>query len=430
MDYPATKEYLFGLKYQGPKYGIDRMRLLGERLGHPERRYPVIHVAGTNGKGSVCAMLEAIYRQAGKRVGMYTSPHLVFLGERVQVNRQPLTPDDICRYVDELRLHAEAIAAQEPDAQPSFFEFMTSMAFLHFARQRVDLALIEVGLGGRLDATNIVSPALTIITSIGLDHMEFLGSTLPEIAREKAGIIKPGIPVILGRLPAEAEAEIRAVAKTLNAPVHTVNERFGEDLAGFPTTRLEGSHQRVNAGTAALAVEVLAKTFPVSTATVAAGLQEVIWAARWQRFPLSHNRQLILDASHNAEGARTLDENLSHLRVESGRSPLMLIGALGEHRARALLEVAARHAREIILLQPNQPRATGFAELRTFIPKAFGGPVRDSTVAAIFPSSGVCALGLPGDTIVATGSIYLLGEILERFAHTTPAGEGILQDTV
>jgi len=430
MDYPATKDYLFSLKYQGPKYGIDRMRLLGERLGHPERAYPVIHVAGTNGKGSVCAMLEAVYRQAGKCVGMYTSPHLVFLGERVQVNRQPLTPGDICRYVDELRPHAEAIAAQEPDAQPSFFEFMTGMAFLHFARQHVDLALIEVGLGGRLDATNVVAPRLTIITSIGFDHMEFLGDTLPQIAREKAGILKPGVPVVLGRLPAEAESAIRAVADSLHSPVHTVGERFGDDLAHYPATRLEGSHQRVNSATATLAVEVLAATFPLSPAIVTAALQEVEWAARWQRFKLPHDRHLILDASHNVEGARTLDENLTRLGAETGRAPIVLVGALGEHRARALLAVAARHAREIILLQPNQPRATSFAELRSFIPASFSGPVRDGTVAEIFPAPGVCAVGSTGDTLVATGSIYLLGEILERFAHAVPAGEGVLQDTV
>jgi dihydrofolate synthase/folylpolyglutamate synthase len=432
MDYDATKAYLFGLKQPGSKYGIDRMTLLAARLGHPERAYPVIHVAGTNGKGSVCAMLEAVYRRAGLRVGMYTSPHLVFLGERVQVDRHPLTPAEITRYVAELQPHADALAARDPDDSPSFFEFMTAMAFLHFARQKVDLALIEVGLGGRLDATNVVAPALTIITSIGLDHLEFLGDTLPQIAREKAGILKPGVPVVLGRLPSEAESAIRAVAADVGAKVFSVREHFGDDLEKYPRPRLEGSHQRVNAATASLAVSVLeglAPQFKVSPADITAALAEVDWPARWQRFPFSDNRQLILDASHNAEGARTLDENLARLRAETGRAPIVLVGALGEYRAEPLLAVIARHAREIILLEPAQSRATPFATLEKFIPASFAGSIQHGHVAELFPAPGICTLGAPGDPVVVTGSIYLLGEILERFAHATPAGEGILQDS-
>lgn len=431
MDYPATKRYLLGLKESiGPKYGIDRMRLLAARLGHPERTYPVIHVAGTNGKGSVCAMLEAIYRHAGLTTGMYTSPHLVFLGERVQVNRVPLTPAEICAYTEELRPHAEALAAAHPDDQPTFFEFMTAMALVHFARKKVDIALIEVGLGGRLDATNVVQPQLSVITSIGLDHTEFLGDTFREIAVEKAGIIKPGVPVVIGRLPAEAEDAVRAIAQQRKAPVHRVREVFGEDLANYPHTHLEGSYQRVNAATALLAVQVLSDALPVPDYARVAALVEVDWPARWQRFSLPGHRTLILDASHNAEGAQTLDENLARLRQETKRKPIVLVGALGESRARALLEVAAMHAREIILLQPNQPRATPLAGLQKLIPSAFCGPVHFGRVEEIFPAPGECSLGAPGDTLVATGSLYLLGEILDRFRHDTPAGEGVLQDRV
>jgi dihydrofolate synthase / folylpolyglutamate synthase len=428
MDYAATKAYLFGLKHHGAKYGIDRMRLLSARLDYPERTYPVIHVAGTNGKGSVCAMLEAMHRRAGRTVGMYTSPHLVFLGERVQVNRQPMTPEEISRIVEELRPQAEALGARDPADHPSFFEFMTAAAFLQFARAKVDVALIEVGLGGRLDATNVVRPQLCIITSIGMDHMEFLGDTLEQIACEKAGIIKPGVPVVLGRLPPEAEETIRILADARHAPVHTVREVFGDDVEKYPHTRLEGSHQRINAATATLATRVLDTLLPVSDEARVAALAEVDWPARWQRLPLSDGRQLILDASHNAEGAQALDENLARLRAETGRAPIILVGALGEHRARALLEVAARHVREIILLKPAQPRATTVEELRQFMPVAFRGSVRNGRVAEIFPAPGACTLGGEGDTIVATGSIYLLGEILERFAHAAPAGEGVLQD--
>ncbi|HTB63171.1 MAG TPA: bifunctional folylpolyglutamate synthase/dihydrofolate synthase, partial [Opitutales bacterium] len=260
------------------------------------------------------------------------------------------------------------------------------------------------------------------------DHLEFLGHTLEKITREKAGIIKPGVPVVIGRLPAEAEAVIREVAGAHAAPVHSVREVFGDDVEKYPATRLAGSHQRVNAATATLAVRVLEKYLPVNVASIAAALAEVDWPARWQKFPLAQNRTLILDASHNAEGAQTLDENLSRLRTETGRAPILLVGALGDYRARALLAVAARHAREIILLQPAQPRATPLEELVQYIPTDFNGQVRFGQVAEIFPARGECALGGPGETIVATGSIYLLGEILERFAHSVPVGESVLQD--
>jgi len=428
MDYASTKAYLHGLQSTGAKYGIDHMRQLAARLGHPERAYPVIHVAGTNGKGSVCAMLDAMYQRMGLTVGLYTSPHLVFLGERVQVNRQPLSPEELCRYVELVRPHAEAMAKADPINIPSYFEFMTAAAFLRFKDAKVDLALIEVGLGGRLDATNVVQPQLCIITSIGFDHMDFLGDTLGKIAMEKAGIIKPGVPVVIGRLPPEAEVAIRAVAKEHRAPVHSVREVFGENIENYPNTRLAGSHQRVNAATATLATRVLQKQFPVTDAALESALAEVDWPARWQKFSLTDGRTLILDASHNLEGALTLDENLTALRRETARAPIMIIGALGEHRAKALLDVAACHAREIILLQPNQPRATSFEVLEKLIPTNFAGKVHRGKVAEAFPKPGECALGQSGDTIVATGSIYLLGEILERFAHPAPAGEGALQD--
>ena len=177
-DYLAVQDYLFGLKARGVKYGIDRMRLLVAEIGHPERAVPIIHVAGTNGKGSTSALLDAIFHAAGWRTGMYTSPHLVKLGERVQVDRRILTEAEIVAYARELKPAAERIAGASPDDHPSFFEFMTAMAFLQFARRRCDVGIIEVGMGGRLDATNVVTPEIAVITSIGLDHCEFLGERI------------------------------------------------------------------------------------------------------------------------------------------------------------------------------------------------------------------------------------------------------------
>lgn len=426
-EYAAVKEYLYALKAGGVKFGIDRMRRLVAELAHPERSYPVIHVAGTNGKGSVSAMLESIFRTAGWRTGLYTSPHLVKLGERVQVDRRLLTEDEIVAYARELQPVAARAAALVPDEHATFFEFMTAMAFLQFQRRHVDMAIIEVGMGGRLDATNVVQPAVTVITSIGLDHCAELGDTVEKIAAEKAGIIKPGIPVVLGRLPAGAEQVIRDVAAANGAPVHAIREIFGDDLNSYPLTNLEGDYQRWNAATATTAARLLAKAGKPDPVAIQYGLAHVAWPGRWQRLDVG-GRRIILDASHNPEGAQGLEENLRRLVADTGQKPIIVAGALGEFRARALLEVVARHAREIHLVSPQQARATPYADMVKLAPPAARPALRENTVAGIFPDAATCALGAPGDTIVVTGSIYLLGEVLERLEPARGRGEGKLQD--
>ena len=425
--YGPVQEYLFGLKARGVKVGIDRMRVLVEALGHPERRYPVIHVAGTNGKGSVSAMLDAILHAAGWRTGLYTSPHLVRLGERVQVDRQLLSEAEIVAYTNELRPLAEQPALFSDEDHPSFFEFMTAMAFLQFARRRADVAIAEVGLGGRLDATNVVEPELAVITSIGLDHCEVLGDRLDLIAAEKAGIIKPGRPLVLGRVPGEAEEVIRRRAAQLGAPVTAVREAFGDELDRYPRTNLEGDYQRWNAATATLAARLLPARWGLTEAIIARGLMRADWPGRWQRLRVGR-RALILDASHNPEGAQVLDVNLARLRAETGRAPVIVTGALGEYRARALLEVIARHAREIHLVVPHQTRACGYPELEHCIPPTFAGRVARTTVEAIFPTPDCCAVGGGDETVVVTGSIYLIGEVFARLEPRRGPGEGHLQD--
>lgn len=426
-DYSAVKEYLYSLKAGGPKFGIDRMRRLVAELGHPERSYPVIHVAGTNGKGSVSAMLESILRTSGWRTGLYTSPHLVKLGERVQVDRTLLTEAEIVAYAAELQPVAARAAAFAPDEHATFFEFMTAMAFLQFQRRHVDLAVIEVGMGGRLDATNVVQPEISAITSIGLDHCAELGETVEQIAAEKAGIIKPGCPVVLGRLPPGAERVIRQVAAAQGAPVHSVREAFGENLAGYPQTNLEGDYQRWNAATATLVARLLPARWALDAESIARGLAHVDWPGRWQRLQVG-DRHVILDASHNPEGAQVLDENLRRLEAETGGKPVVVAGALGEFRARALLAVLAEHAREIHLVAPQQARATPYADMVRLAPAEARARLHENSVPAIFPAADRCTLGHPGETIVVTGSLYLLGEILARLEPARGAGEGKLQD--
>jgi len=426
--YPAVQDYLYGLKVVGPKFGIDRMRLFAAALGHPERRVPCVHVAGTNGKGSVSAMLESILRTSGLRTGLYTSPHLVRLGERVQVDRTLLSEDEISGYARELRPVAERLAAEgAPDDHPSFFEFMTGMAFLQFARRGCDMSVIEVGLGGRLDATNVVEPEVAVITSIGFDHCEFLGNSLESIAGEKAGIIKPGRPVVVGRVPESAERTIRAVAATVGAPLVSVREEFGEEVSGYPRTNLEGDYQRWNAATASLAARRLPARWGLTQTAITTALKRVDWPGRWQRVTIG-GRSAVLDASHNPEGAEVLDTNLGRWVAETGRAPVGITGALGAGRAKPLLEVLCRHVRELHLTVPNQSRACSHAELESLIPSSYRGRVVRSSVAELFPAPDVCTAGEPGDSLLVTGSIYLLGEVLARLEPQRGPGEGRLQD--
>ncbi len=425
--YAAVTEYLFALKARGGKFGIDRMTALAAALGHPERAVPCLHVAGTNGKGSVTAMLDAILHAAGWKTGMYTSPHLVRLGERVQVERRPLSEAEIVEYVRELRPVAERLGAANADDHPSFFEFMTAMALLQFARRRCDIAVIEVGLGGRLDATNIVVPEVSVITSIGLDHCEFLGERLEQIAAEKSGIIKAGRPVVMGRVPPEAEATIRRIAAERGSRLTSVAEHFGEDLAGYPPTNLEGDYQRWNAATATLAARELGARWRIDEAAITRGLTQVDWPGRWQRVRLA-GRLAILDASHNPEGAQVLASNLEHLVAETGRKPIVITGVLGAVRARPLLETIARHAAEIHFVVPQQARACGYAELEALLPAGFAGRIVRATVAGLFPDPHTCTAGGPDDVVVVTGSIYLLGEVMARIEPDRGTGEGRLQD--
>lgn len=427
-DYHAARNYLYALKHHGARYGIDRMLLLTEALGHPQRRFPIIHVAGTNGKGSTSAMLEAIYRQAGYTTGLYTSPHLVHQGERVQVNRTLLSHEEIVDFTNRLRPVAEELEARDPGSHPSFFEFMTAMAFLRFAAAQVGMAIVEVGLGGRLDATNVVLPELSIVTSISLDHCETLGGTIELIAAEKAGIVKTGRPVVLGRMPAAAEAVIREVAARHGSPVHSIAEHFGPDWRQYPMTRLEGAYQRCNAATATLAARLLRDRYSVSEAHIETALRAVKWEGRWERRTLADGRPIILDASHNPEGAEQLDAHLQALAQETGRPPVVITGSLGERRADALFSVIARHAAAIHLIRPAQPRALPYDVMESLVPASYSGPIHRSKVRDLFPSPGVCTVGHRDQTVVITGSIYLIGEVMEALDYPHAVSESILQD--
>jgi dihydrofolate synthase/folylpolyglutamate synthase len=421
-------EFLLARKTRGVELGLGRMQRFADALGHPETQVPCVHIAGTNGKGSVAAMLEAVLRAAGWRTGLYTSPHLVRLGERVQVDRAALTDEELASGVSELRPLVHEIERQGGRAAgPSYFEFMTGLAFRHFARRQCDVAVIEVGLGGRQDATNIVNPELSVITSIGLDHCEVLGDTLEAIAREKGGIIKPGRPVVIGRVPEVAERILREIAGHQGSPVHSVGEVFGHDASDAPRTNLAGEFQRSNAATALLASRVLAPRWRLDDGLVRRALQHVNWPGRWQRIMLP-DHEVIVDASHNEEGAEVLGTELAALAARAGDRLVAVVGALGERRARAILAVVCRYAREVYLVVPDQRRACSIEQLRALVPTAYAGAVRSGAVSELFPGPRQCRAGRVGETVVVTGSIYLAGEVLARLEPERGAVQSQLQD--
>lgn len=413
MDYEHLKSYLYGLMNYGTTYGVDRMRLLVDKIGHPEQKFPVIHVAGTNGKGSVCAMLEAIYRKNGYRTGLFTSPHLVHLTERIQVDRKVISEQEMIQYIEYLKDIVEGLHREHPNECPSFFEIINAVGFLYFSKEKVDIGIIETGLGGRFDSTNVVDPLISVITSISKDHTEILGDSLESIAFAKAGIIKPGKPVVIGRLGPEAKAIILDIAREKKSHVFSVEEAFGNDWERYPETSLQGTYQRNNAATAILVADVLKKSFPIDEDIAREALKDVDWPGRWQTVALGNNK-LILDCAHNEAGAEVLGENLEHLIKEEGKKPIIIVGVLGAYRAKAIIPIVAKYAETIILVKPKNCKAAELELLKTLVPENFYGNVVEASVAKLFPYPNFIELNTDGRSIVATGSIYLIGEILER----------------
>lgn len=334
MSNDAALNYLHSLGMFGIKLGLDNIYTLLQRVGDPHRRYPVIHVAGTNGKGSVCSFLGQVYTACGYRVGVYTSPHLESFNERIRIGDALIPTATVAHLAAELR----SVAA---DMQPTFFELTTAMAMLYFARQEVDLVVLETGMGGRLDATNVVQPALSIITAIGYDHAGYLGPTLADIAAEKGGIIKEGVPVVLAPQEPEIEAQLQDMARRSNAPCYRYEADYrvaqvrGDLHAGldfnimtpqrvWPEMRcaLPGRHQGENLAVALMAVELMERCgVHIVPTAVAAAAAQVRWPGRLEWLGPSSSAALpgrvLLDGAHNAAGMTALHHYLEELGVQS-----------------------------------------------------------------------------------------------------------------
>ena len=396
-----TLSFLYSLRNRGSSFGIDRMSKFVKLLGNPQLDFPVIHVAGTNGKGSVCAMLDSIYRANGYKVGLFSSPHLIELGERIKINGENITEDEINQWVDRLKPLAQKMEEDESENHPTFFEFMTATAFLHFQKHGVDLAVIETGLGGRLDSTNVVAPILSIITTISKDHCAILGNSLEEITQEKAGIIKRETPVLIGDLPNCSVEVVQSIAIQRNSELHSISHLVQEER---PQTNLQGSYQRANATLALCGVEIVKKKFPIENDLAREGLNQVSLLGRWQI--IEGSPRVILDACHNSAGAICLRENLAAL----SEKPEIWLGVLGEDRAKEIVDVVLDFASSIILFEVEQPRACTVDYLRSLIPDSFRGQVADFNLEK---ARDKLKNSRSNGTILVTGSIYLIGDILQ-----------------
>jgi dihydrofolate synthase/folylpolyglutamate synthase len=404
-----TSDYLYALRNRGSSFGVERMARFSSHLGNPEESYPVVHVAGTNGKGSVCAMIDAIYRANGYKVGLFSSPHLVELGERIKINGKSTTMGEITRRVTELKPVAERMEADEPGMHPTFFEFMTAVAFLRFREEKVNLAILETGLGGRLDSTNVVNPQLSIITTISKDHCAVLGNEIEEIAGEKAGIVKKGRPVLTGWLKPEANQVVERVAREKGAPFYSLASQ-DDSVDQLPLTNLFGIYQRRNAALASRAVEILTKKFPVDPDKVVSALTQVRLEGRWQVLP--GKPKVILDACHNEEGADALRGNL----VELGAKVEVWFGSLEEARAREVVAAVLPFANGFRFFQPAQPRACSCDLLSELIPEGFEGDLSQGKIARVNEYLEVTS---ENQIILVTGSIYLIGEYLSTANKAT-----------
>lgn len=421
MTYAEAMAYLHGLAMFGSRFGLETTQRLAEAAGNPQRRLRFIHVAGTNGKGSTCAMLESIYRAAGLRVGLFTSPHLVSFRERMQVNRQLISEADVARLVQEVIQDQQSGLGQ--GQPPTLFEFVTVMALRYFAEQRCDLVIWETGLGGRLDATNIVTPLASVITNIALDHQQWLGDTLAKIAAEKAGIIKPHVPVFTGVDAPEAEAVIRETAERNHAPFTHVTRALETDAsAGGPLTLpLRGAHQRRNAALAVAVVEGLQRQFPVSQSELRRGLEIVHWAGRFQRAQLG-GREFVLDGAHNLDGVQALvtalRETFPHQRLA------LVVGMLAdkdwELMAATLAPLGLRFA------------TVRVSSTRTLEPALLAAALQRANPSAQVTAHGTVAEALAAvemeQRVIVAGSLYLIGEALEQLGLATVPGERELNE--
>jgi dihydrofolate synthase/folylpolyglutamate synthase len=449
LNYDEAVRYLLSLgrelaspqQASATKFGLENIRALTAHLGHPERRYPSAHVAGTNGKGSTAAMLASILDSAGLRTGLYTSPHLARINERIRVAGREISDEDFAAAFARVRRAIEEMLASGALAvHPTFFECVTAIAFDEFARVAVDFAVFEVGMGGRLDATNVIEPEVAVITQIAFDHENFLGNSIEQIAGEKAGIIKLGPWVVSAAENPEARAVIRARAKAQSARLIEIDESFHVKQLNSPSAReaasnspnatrieaiekstgraieltvpLAGRFQQRNAVTALAAARLLAERgFPITDAAIARGIANVHWPGRLEH--IGTRPAVYLDGAHNPAGAREL---LAFWDAHFAGVPIHLVyGALRDKPVDEICGLLFPRAASVILTEPCQPRALSAAALA-----AMTGHLARSYEVVPDPAAAferAIHRAAPEDAVFATGSLYLIEDYRRGYAN-------------
>jgi len=423
MNSSACRAYLRHLERFGIKLGLENISAVLDSFGHPERFFPSVHVAGTNGKGSVCAMLAEILSRHGFKAGLYTSPHLVRVEERIRVGGEKISPSDFCRLTQTVKSRIDRLLRQGKLAvHPTFFEVLTLIAFLYFREKRIDIAVLEVGMGGRFDATNVVLPLVSVITSISKDHQEHLGTTIGKIAFEKAGIIKPGTPVICGAEAPAALEIIRRRAREVEAPFTDVfgrdNRLTCEKKAGRLACRYEfdgeefrftpglrGEHQGKNAAIAVAAGKFLGRIWrPLGKKMIADGIAQTRWEGRLEtagRRPL-----VLLDGAHNEGGAAALAKYIVDFLPSK---PVFVFAMMKDKAIRRVVSSLFPLAKRIILASLPYARAAAPEEIlrlaRPFAKKIIVEPSLPAALALAKSEAG------PRGVVLVTGSLFLVGAV-------------------
>ncbi len=413
QSYLETLDFIYNLRGGEIDLRLHRVAKILSLFGHPERCFRAIHIAGTNGKGSTAAMLHSILCAQGYRVALYTSPHVVSFTERIRVNDREITPEEVVELAEDIKARS-----LEAGILLTFFEFVTVMALVYFGRSKVDVAVVEVGLGGRLDATNLVIPAVSIITTISKDHEAYLGSNLHSIAQEKGGIIKAGVPVIFGSMPSVAAAALETIAQAKGSAGYL----FGRDFSvGFTedglfdyeglrwnlmdlSLALRGIYQRFNAAVALAALEVTRSDFLVSERAVREGLKKVFWPARFE--VILHHPRVILDGAHNSQGIKALTKELRNFL---GRKRVkLLFGAMKDKDWSDMLQELSKVSSEVLLTRVPMDRSADPRDLISAVPAGLPVAVIEDPAEAI-----ASLIGCVGEdqNILVTGSLYLSGHV-------------------
>ena len=443
MSYETAVARIYALGHElaqmpSPKFDLDHMRVLLRALDYPERRFPSVLIAGTNGKGSTAATLASILKASGLRTGLYTSPHLIRINERIRINGEEISDDEFALLHDMIDRTAERLVGEsELPWHPSFFEMLTAIAFEYFSRKKIDIAVLEVGMGGRLDATNVIDPRICVITDISLDHQKFLGNTVTEIAREKAGIIRRGGIVVT--LPQQPQAndvigntildlEAQAVSAVPYVPpvapstqYRVANSELGRAIFRYPLevmgkrilveTPLVGRHQLRNVALAIAAAEELShRGFAITADSIEHGIRETHWPGRFQVIsPVKGAPEYVLDVAHNPAGAWALRSTLSGAYED--RSLTFVFGAMRDKAIGEIAEILFPLAERVIATRADNPRSATSGEIREAAAHTSVAIEQAPNVAAALERARVLA-GSNG-VVVVTGSIYIVGEAMQ-----------------